>query len=117
MRLHFTRIFQAEGSGDDDVKSSVRSAMFIATRAAVAAKLRRSGVFSWLVGVRRQRVGARGPSNAAPTEHGRAHGPVAAINMALLTELNQPLLLEDDVAPYTHFSGRGERRQRREKLR
>ena len=74
--------------GGGDAKSSVRSAMFIATRAARSAKLRRSGMYSRSLGHCRRSVGAKIPIHAAPTELGRASGVVVTINMALLTELD-----------------------------
>ena len=61
--------------------------MFIATRAARSAKLRRSGMYSLSLGHRRRSVGAKIPIHAAPTELGGASGVVVTINMALLTEL------------------------------
>ena len=74
--------------GVGDVKSSARSAMFIATRVAPSAKLRRSGICSRSLGHCRRFVGATIPIHAAPTELGRTSGVVVAINMALLTELD-----------------------------
>jgi hypothetical protein len=67
-------------------KSSVRSAMFIAIRAARSAKLRRSGMYSLSLGHYRRSVGAKIPIHAAPMELGRASGAVVTINMPLLTE-------------------------------
>ena len=69
-------------------KSSVRSAMFIATRAARCAKLRRSGMAGRSLGHGRRSVGARIPIHAAPPELGRVCGVGVAIDMALLTELD-----------------------------
>jgi hypothetical protein len=86
--LHLTRIFHTVEGGGGDAKSSVRSAMFIATRAARSAKLRRSGMYSRSLGHCRRSVGAKIPIHAAPTELGRASGVVVTINMALLTELD-----------------------------
>ncbi len=51
-------------------------------------------MFSRLLGRRQPPVGAQIPDHAAPTELWRERGRVGAINMALLTELDQPLLLE-----------------------
>jgi len=61
--------------------------MFIATRAARSAKLRRSGRYSLSLGHCRRSVGATISIHAAPTELGRASGAVVTINMPLLTEL------------------------------
>jgi hypothetical protein len=73
--------------GGGGAKSSVRSAMFIATRAVRSAKLRRSGTYSCsLAHCRRAKI----PVHAAPTELGWASGVVITINMALLTELDRP---------------------------
>src|SRR5713101_344272 len=71
----------------DDAKSSARSAMFIATPATIAAKLRRSGMTSRSLGYRGRRLG-RSLIHAAPTELGRTSFPVRTISMALLTELD-----------------------------
>ena len=62
--------------------------MFIATRAARSAKLRRSGMYSRSLGHCRRSLGAKIPIHAAPTELGRASEVVVTINMALLTELD-----------------------------
>jgi len=73
-----------------DAKSSVRSTMFIATRAAGSAKLHRSGMSLRSLGDCRRVVGAKTTICAAPTELGRVSGVVVAINMPLLTELAGP---------------------------
>ena len=62
--------------------------MFIATHAAQAAKLRRSGMATRSLGHGRCSGGAKAPIHAAPTELDRTPGVVAAINMTLLTELD-----------------------------
>jgi hypothetical protein len=59
--------------------------MFIATRAAGSAKLRRSGMTLRSHGHRAMRT--KNLAYAAPTELDRASGAVVAINMALLAEL------------------------------
>ena len=68
--------------------SSIRSAIFIATRAARCAKLRRSSMAGRSLGHGRRSVGARIPIHAAPPELGRVSGVGVAIDMALLTELD-----------------------------
>ena len=60
--------------------------MFIAQCAALTAKLRRSGMYSFSLGHCRS-AGAKIPGRAAPTELGRLSEVVVTINMALLTEL------------------------------
>jgi hypothetical protein len=62
--------------------------MFIATRAARSAKLRRSGMYLPSPGYCGRSVGAKIPIHAAPPELGRASEGVVTINMALLTELD-----------------------------
>ena len=61
--------------------------MFVATRAARSAKLRRSGMYSRSISRCQGTVEVEIPIHAAPTELGRASGVVVTINMALLTEL------------------------------
>src|SRR5260370_30248706 len=61
--------------------------MFMATRAAESAKLRRSGMNEISDPIRDSLVPERTRIRAAPTELGRAFGLVVTINMALLTEL------------------------------
>jgi len=73
--------FRTDGGA---AKSSVRSGMFIATRAPESVKLRRSGMSLRSLGCRW--------AYAAPTELDRASGAVVAINMSLLTELAGPLM-------------------------
>ncbi len=63
--------------------------MFIATRAAPPAKLRKGGMYSRLLGHCRRSEEAKVPIHAAP-ELGRASWVSVTINMALLTELDQP---------------------------
>jgi len=82
-RTRMSTLLSCSTSGTDGgaAKSSARSGMFIATRAARFAKLRRSDMF----------IATRAPY-AAPTELARASGAVVAINMSLLTELAGPPL-------------------------
>jgi hypothetical protein len=63
--------------------------MFIATRAALSAKLRRSGMYSLSLGPLPEVCGRQNPIHAAPTELGRTSGVVVTINMPLLAELRR----------------------------
>ena len=90
-RTRMSTLLSCSTSGTDGgaAKSSARSGMCIATRAARFAKLRRSDMSLRTLGCR-WAVRAKTPTYAAPTELDRPSGAVVAINMPLLTELAGP---------------------------